>query len=73
MNRVIAELAKTFGKALVTGLGVEVARRVSNRFAPAKAREPEEERTDSADALRRENEALREELAKLRRDAGGQP
>jgi hypothetical protein len=74
MNKVLAELAKAFGKALVTGLGVEVARRVSQRVAPRRpakvAVEHDDDRNDRDDdrgALRRENEELRQEVERLRR------
>jgi hypothetical protein len=74
MSRLLVEIAKTLGKALIAGVGVEIARlagqHLNTRLGPKKG--PDGKRTP--EELEAENQRLREELDKLRAaQRGGSP
>lgn len=68
-GRVLLEIAKALGKAVIAGVGVELARvasgHVQKRFGPKKDEKKPEEMTP--EELRKENERLRAEVEELKR------
>lgn len=77
IGKVLLEIGKALGKAVIAGVGVELARvasgHVQKRFGPKKDDKAPEDMTP--EELRRENERLRAENERLRREreAGAVP
>ncbi len=73
VGKVIAELGRTLGKALLAGVGVEIAKvagaHMKKRLGPRDgAAAKEDPPPPTADEVQRENEKLREEIEKLREE-----
>lgn len=73
VGKVLLEIAKTLGKAVIAGVGVELARvasgHVQKRFGPKKddKKKPEEM---TPEELKKENERLRAEVEELKERLG---
>ncbi len=72
VGKVLLEIVKALGKAVVAGVGVELARvasgHVQKRFGPKKDDKKPEEMTP--EELRKENERLRAEVEELKERLG---
>ncbi|OGQ12998.1 MAG: hypothetical protein A2138_23875 [Deltaproteobacteria bacterium RBG_16_71_12] len=72
VGKVLLEIVKALGKAVVAGVGVELARaasgHVQKRFGPKKEDKKPEEMTP--EELRKENERLRAEVEELKERLG---
>jgi ribosomal protein L7/L12 len=66
MNRWVIEAGKILGKAIVTGIGLEVARSLSERVRKKPRSTKTDVSNDDAEALRRERDDARAELQRLR-------
>ena len=68
VGKVVIEIAKALGKAVIAGVGVELARvasgHVQKRFGPKKDDKKPEDMTP--EELRRENERLKAEVEELK-------
>lgn len=69
VGKVLLEIVKALGKAVIAGVGVELARvasgHVQKRFGPKKDEKKPEEMTP--EELRQDNERLRAEVEELKR------
>ena len=67
VQNVVVEIVKTMGKALIAGVGVELARvagqHLSKRLGPKQKPKEEPKETDE---LKQENERLKGEIQKLK-------
>ncbi len=76
VGKVLVEIVKTLGKAVIAGVGVELARvasaHVQKRFGPNKDdKKPEQKpETMTPEELRKENERLRAEVDELKERLG---
>lgn len=72
VGKVLLEIAKALGKAVIAGVGVELARvasgHVQKRFGPKKDEKKPEEMTP--EELKKENERLRAEVEELKERLG---
>ena len=72
VGKVVLEIAKALGKAVIAGVGVELARvasgHVQKRFGPKKDDKKPEDMTP--EELRRENERLKAEVEALKERLG---
>jgi cell division protein FtsB len=68
VSNVVVEIVKTMGKALIAGVGVELARvagqHLSKRLGPKQ--KPKDEEPKETETLKQENERLRSEVQKLK-------
>lgn len=75
IGKVLLEIAKALGKAVIAGVGVELARvasgHVQKRFGPKKDDKKPKEMTP--EELREENERLRAEVEDLKSRMGASP
>lgn len=75
IGKVLLEIAKALGKAVIAGVGVELARvasgHVQKRFGPKKDDKEPEDMTP--EELRKENERLRAEVEELKGRRGESP
>ncbi|MCC7112212.1 MAG: hypothetical protein IT382_23160 [Deltaproteobacteria bacterium] len=73
IGKVLLEIGKALGKAVIAGVGVELARvasgHVQKRFGPKKDDKKPEDMTP--EELRRDNERLRAENERLRQQRDG--
>jgi hypothetical protein len=63
MSKWVIEAGKILGKAIVTGIGLEVARTLTDRVRKKKPRDAD---TTDPEALRKERDDARAELQRLR-------
>jgi len=72
VGKVVLEIVKTLGKAVIAGVGVELARvasaHVQKRFGPPKDEKKPEDMTP--EELKKENERLRAEVEELKERMG---
>lgn len=72
MKNVIIEIGRTLGKAVLAGVGVELARLASlalrKRLDPSDEEKAAKEREPTPEELKAENEKLKAELEKVRQE-----
>ena len=70
IGKVLLEIAKALGKAVIAGVGVELARvasgHVQKRFGPKTEENPKKPEDMTPEELRAENERLRSEVSRLK-------
>ena len=76
MNKIIAEIGRTLGRAVLAGVGVELARLASlalrKKLTPEEVAAEEKKQAEEAD-LKAENEKLKAELATLKEQLRAPP
>lgn len=68
LSKLVTEIGKTLGRAVLAGLGMELAREVAEAVRKKTGRtKPQTE----AERLKSENDALKDELQRLKAERGG--
>lgn len=74
VGKVLLEIAKALGKAVIAGVGVELARvasgHVQKRFGPKTGKDEKKPEEMTPEELKKENERLRAEVEELKERLG---